>query len=387
MDIGPGADATLLERALEGGPVADDRIGELFAVADAVRSLGQDGLAPRSEFVGSLRAALLDDQHAIAVGADESTPGGGGAREQRTTVLHLPQRSLRLVAGIAASLVLVATLLGFASRSAVPGDVLYPVKQLLDRAAVALSGSRLDEGRTHLAQAQQHISEARDLLDRDAVDPGNLEVALTAATDSVVAADQILTDVYEQEGRPEALTELADFLTRARPQVDAMDARIPDPARPAYDRLREVLGSAEIAALQKVAACQTCGEAATRAQEALATLVASPTASEAPAAAPPAPGLLPTATVAVPGIVLTTDGVEVDGGGVTLPEATVDLPSVGVTTTAIVVDGGGITLPGATVPLPTLSVPLTTDPSATSTAILPTLPDLTPTTLLAPPVD
>lgn len=391
MDIGPNTDATLLERALGGEPVDDEQIRALVAVASAVRALDQSRLAPGNEFVSSLRDRLLDERSGIAVGSlDDGAPGSTGIADGPATpdeghqanVLHLPHRPLQLVAAVAASFVLIAALLGFASRSAVPGDLLYPVKQLLDRAAVSLSGSRLDEGRTHLAQAQQHITEARDLLDRGAVEPAELDVALDAATASVTAADSILTEVYTEQGRPEALTELADFLTRARLQVDAMDPRIPPGSRAAYERLREVLGSAEVRALGRLASCTSCGEAATRAQAAIATLVATATTSPADAATGAGqPGLpLPTATLDVPSVGVTSDGVTVDGGGVTLPGATVDLPSAGITTTGVVVGGGGVTLPGATVPLPTVSAPLTT--------VAPTLPgaSLTPP-LLAPEED
>jgi hypothetical protein len=378
MDIGPSTEAALLQRALEGDALPDTDIRALVAVADAVRELDQAGLSPDADYVASFRERLLDDASEIAIGGLPGQPDD----PRRATVLRMPHRALKLVAAVAASILLVATLVGLASRSAVPGDVLYPVKQLIDRAAVALSGSRLDEGRTHLAQAQQHISEARDLLDRGRADPDDVDVALNAASGSVIAADSILTDVYLTEGRPEAITELADFLTRARPQVDAMDTRIPDPSRPAYERLRTLLAQAEVAALRRVAACAECGAAATRAQAALATLdPAAWTTPTVPTAGPTAgPGVtLPGATVAVPSVGVTTDGMAVDGGGVTLPGATLDLPSVGLTTGGVVVDGGGVTLPGAELPLPSVSLSAgTVDPS-----VLPTL----TSPLLAPDVE
>lgn len=373
MDLGPDTQAALLERALGGEPVDDEQVRALVAVATAVRSVDQSRLEPDTEFVAALRGRLLDEETPIAVG------GRGADDGRRPTVLRLPQRPLQLAAAVAAAFVLAAALLGLVSRSAVPGDFLYPVKQLLDRAAVGLSGSRLDEGRTHLAQAQQHISEARDLLDRGPVDPTELDMAFDAATASVTAADSVLTEVHVQEGRPEALTELTDFLTRARLQVEAMDSRIPEASRASYERLRAVLGGSEVEALRRLAACTVCGDAAVRAQAALATLApgASPTPTSVPAATT-APGLpLPTATLAPPSIALTTDGAALDGGGVTLPGATVDLPSAGVTTTGVVIGGGGVTLPGATVPLPTVSVPLPTiEPTSllSATTLLPTLP-------------
>ena len=372
MDIGPSTEAALLQRALEGDALPDTDIRGLVAVADAVRGLDQAGLSPDADYVATLRERLLDDAAEIAIGG----PPGQPDVPRRATVLRMPHRALKLVAAVAASILLVATLVGLASRSAVPGDVLYPVKQLIDRAAVALSGSRFDEGRTHLAQAQEHISEARDLLDRGRADPDDLDVALNAASDSVIAADSILTDVYLTEGRPEAITELADFLTRARPQVDAMDTRIPDASRPAYERLRTLLAQAEVEALRRVAACAECGAAAGRAQAALATLDPAATAtSTGPTTGPTGSGVtLPGATVAVPSVGVTTDGVAVDGGGVTLPGATLDLPSVGLTSGAVVVDGGSVTLPGAKPSLPSVSLSAgTVDPSALPTLTSPAL--------------
>jgi hypothetical protein len=370
MDIGPGTDAALLQRALEGDDVPDAEIRALVEVADAVRGLDQAGLSPSPGYVAALRERLLDEGAEIAIGGLPAAPD----EPRRATVLRMPHRTLKLLGAVAASVLLVATLLGLASRSAMPGDVLYPVKQLLDRAAVALSGSRLDEGRTHLAQAQQHISEARDLLDRGDPDPDDLDLALNAASDSVLAADSTLTDVYLEEGRPEAVTELADFLTRARPQVDALDARIPDASRPAYERLRTLLAEAELEALHRVAACAECGAAATRAQAALNVL---DPAAATPIAPTAVPGLtVPGATVEVPSVGVDRDGVAVGGGGVTLPGATLDLPSVGLTTGGVAVDGGGVTLPGATLDLPSASLSVgTVDPS-----VIPTLTD----PLLAP---
>lgn len=366
MDIGPGADATLLERALQGEPVDDEHVLELLAVAQAVRGLDQPGLRPRAAFVAGLRERLLDEASEIATGAE--TPAPDSTDETRATVVRLPHRTLRLVGAVAASLLLVAGLLGVLSRSAVPGDALYPVKQLLDRAAVALSGSRLDEGRTHLAQAQQHISEARDLLDRGDVVPADLSVAFDGASDSVVAADTILRDVYATEGRPEALTDLADFLTRARPQVDAMDSRVPGASRPAYQRLRQLLRAAEVRALREVAACGQCGDAANRARAALATLglLTSPAQAGKPTAAPALPG----ATVAVPSLGISSNGATLGGGGATLPGATLNLPSVGLTTSAVELGGGGVTLPGATVSLPGVTLQA---PTSTSLPLSPTL--------------
>jgi hypothetical protein len=405
MDRGPRADADLLQRALDGEQVARTDIAALVAVALAVSSVDSSGLAPRPEFVAELRDRLvtteLDDLEASTLSRTTSD-----TEPRRTaTVLHLPRRPLRLVAAAAAAVVLIATALGFASRSALPGDLLYPVKQVLDRAAVQLSGSQFDEGMTHLAQAQQHISEARDLLDRPGSDAGEVAQALDAAGDSFVRADTILREVYRTEQRPDALTELADFVGHARPQVDAMDSRIPESARPAYERLRDLLGRASATLVQSLAQCPDCGLIAEQARATLATTgqptaegtapsqPASSTDRSADAARPGAsqptttgstasvPGLtlpqgtveLPGAGVELPGASLSTDSVGIGGGGVTVPSGGVGLPSVGASSSTVVVGGGGATLPGVTLELPTLTVTVPTLPLP-----LPTLPKLLP---------
>ncbi|MEW1954593.1 DUF5667 domain-containing protein [Terrabacter sp. NPDC080008] len=437
MDLGANADGQLLQRALEGGDVSEPGILELVAVLHAVQAVDQAGLAPRAEFVSDLRARLLADDPAAdgptaAVltlppatpdshhGTEADPKAGDESRGGTVSVLRVAARPLKLLAAVAAGILVVGGALGAASRSAVPGDALYGVKQLLDRAAVQLAGSRYDEGLTYLAQAQEHISDARDLLDQGSPSAHDLDTAYDSATDAVGRAQTILVEVYRTESRPEALSQLADFYARAIPQVDAMRPRVPTGSLPAWQRLRDALGSGDAATLHELASCATCGDRAAQARDALAGLrgsarpgtrtsgtpappttagagagPASPgssapaaTSARPPAATTTAPDGLPVpggsgaGAVPVPGgavnlptVGVGTSSVGVGGGGLTVPGATVSLPGVGVTSSTIGVGGGGVTLPGATIPVPsvTLSVP------KLPTGLLPTT---LPTTLL-----
>jgi hypothetical protein len=412
MDLGPKADGELLQRALDGEPVSEPGILALVAVLHAVQSVEQAGLAPRAEFVSDLRARLLaDDAAAVAptasavpgpaLPAEGDKPGTGGT----VSVLRVAARPLKMIAAAAASILVIGGALGFASRSAVPGDALYGVKQLLDRVAVQLAGSRYDQGLTYLAQAQEHIAEARDLIDGGHPSTHDLDTAYDAATDATSRAQTILMEVYRTEQRTEALTELSDFYARAIPQVDAMRPRVPAASLPAWQRLRDLLGAGDVATLRELATCGGCGERATSARQTLTGLTGtgrpgSPgSGTSAPAALPskggggtpsrptqsapqlpgaPAPAItgLPLpggGTVNLPGVGVGSSSVGVGGGGVTLPGATVSLPHVGVTSSTIGIGGGGVTLPGATVPLPsvTLGVPLLPT-KVLPTTILPT---------------
>jgi len=435
MDIGANADGELLQRALEGERVSEPGILELVAVLHAVQAVDQAGLAPRAEFVSDLRARLLaDDATAVTplvplplpdpVDGDEDgttradAPGDGPRDGGTVSILRVAARPLKFLAAAAASILVIGGALGFASRSAVPGDALYGVKQLLDRAAVQLAGSRYDEGLTYLAQAQEHIADARDLIDGGSPAPHDLDTAYDAATDATGRAQTILMEVYRTEHRPEALTELADFYTRAIPQVDAMRPRVPADSLASWQRLRDLLGAGQVATLRELAACGVCGDRATQARQTLARLPGavrpSSPVSGTPAPGPassrpgatttprptgsaprppvvsatvpggvPVPGVsvpgvkvtggvtLPGGTINLPGVGVTSSSVGVGGGGVTLPGVTVSLPGVGVTSSTIGVGGGGVTLPGATIPLPSVTLGVPTVPLPLPTKILP----------------
>ncbi|MBC9822297.1 DUF5667 domain-containing protein [Terrabacter sp. MAHUQ-38] len=448
MDLGANADGELLQRALDGERVTEPGILELVAVLHAVQAVDQAGLAPRAEFVSDLRARLLADGGTAVLpvtpvpppaGTDgaQASPGteptststgpstglstgpstpderrledgkdGEGGTGGTVSVLRVAARPLRFLAAAAAGILVVGGSLGAASRTALPGDALYGVKQLLDRAAVQLAGSRLDEGLTYLAQAQEHIEDARDLLDRGDPSTHDLDTAYDAASDATRRAQTILLDVYTNEKRTEALTELADFYTRAIPQVEAMRPRVPAESLPAWQRLRDLLGAGQLATLRVLATCTGCGDRALQARQVLSTVTgaARPTT---PGGSSPAPGTrsptgTPTPSGSVPGLPLpsatvphaqlpgvTVPGVTVPGvtatGGVTLPGGTVNLPSVGITSSSVGGGGGGVTLPGATVNLPSVGITSSTIGAGGGGVTLPGVTVTVPTIKLGAP--
>ena len=108
----------------------------------------------------------------------------------------------RLLAGAAASALLVGGIVGAVSRGAVPGDALYPVKGWLDGVAVRLADNDFDRGRTYLCQAQGHISDARELSEPDREDAGDINVALDGAIDSVRKGRQASTPRMPRPATP-----------------------------------------------------------------------------------------------------------------------------------------------------------------------------------------
>lgn len=389
--------ADRLQRALEGERVADTETTRLARTASALASVPTGAGAPRPEFVAALRERLMAEAATMPVVARPAA-GAPTEREDRRSsplVLVVGRGMPRALAGAAASVLVVGTVVGVASRGAVPGSALYPVKGWLDSVAVQLAGSDLDRGLTHLAQAEEHISETRELADRDERDADGYVEALQQAVLDVRAGQRDLARAFDETGNPQALIAVRDFASRARPQVEALRPEVPAEALPVLGELESLLGDADAAALRRLVACApTC---VTLRQVGVNPTdlpsLSSTTAETAPRATTTSPGN--GGGVVVPGTAVTADpdgsggapGVTAGSGGVTLggdsggatlstdggklngptvgtsvtglPRVSATLPSVGVSSGSVqatVPDAtlGSVTLPGvtATVPLP-----------------------------------
>ena len=240
-----------------------------------MESLDQRGLAPRADFVADLRHRLLE----LPAGAADS-PG-----DRVPAVMRVGRRARLLVAAAAVLLVLAGGL-GALSRSALPGDRLYPVKQLLDRVVLELHREPVGLGRAHLDQAREHVEEAVQLISG----PGGATARAEPGADAHPRAPPP-TSPLRSTRRPrrrrratrcsvrstapssgsDALISLSDFHAEVVPAVDALSpAALPPIARAAWQRLHDVLERSRDATLRELAACSTCGEASAAARALLA---------------------------------------------------------------------------------------------------------------------
>ena len=383
-----------LQQALEGEQVTDREITTLLQTAQAVSSIPMGSMAPREQFVQDLRDRLM------AEAATLPAPSGRAARASSATrtggrsapVVVVVGRGLpRALAGAAASVLVVGTVVGVASRSAIPGSALYPVKGWLDSVAVQMADSDLDRGLTHLSQAQEHIADTRALVEQGEDDSGPYLEALQAAVSSVRAGQRDLNTAFDSTGNPQSLIAIRDFSARALPQVEALRPEVPAKSLPVLGELEALLQQSESAALRRLASCaptcvtlQQVGVSPSDLPS-LATTAAPGTAvpsgsaggvtvpGTAVTADPDGSGPAPGVTAGSGGVTLggnnggatlSTDGTNLNGPTVSasvtgLPGVSATLPSVGVSTDGVdaTVPGttlGGITLPGitATVPLP-----------------------------------
>ena len=270
--------ADLLQDALESGSVD---ASQFAALATTARRAGTVGLsarfAPDPGFVSALGQRLLAEAATLSSRQQTSTVRTSAARsvEMRRTgqrvkpVVFVVGRGLpRAIAGVAASALAVGAVVGVASRGAVPGAALYPVRQILDSAAVRLATSDFDKGMTLLAQGREHIRDAREMVGRGTPDPEALDVGLSAAIDSVSAGRVLLLlRSFAETGDTQAVRELQDFSTAELPGVDALRERVPASSLPLLEQLRALLGASWSDRPQQLAACESCAGADTLAPD------------------------------------------------------------------------------------------------------------------------
>ena len=250
--------AERFQHALDGERPADAEAESLLATSRMLSAVDTSRLAPREEFVHALRERLMAEAEtmpALSPAAAQTAAARRAAARTTPVVLVMGRGLPRLLAGAAASVLAVGAVVGVASRSALPGSALYPVKGWLDSVAVQMAGSDYERGLTHLAQAQEHISDTRALSEQQGSEPGEFIEALDSAVASVRSGQRDLNTAFDGTGNPQALIAIRDFSARALPQVEALRPEVPAAALPALRELQALLEDSQTASVRRLAAC------------------------------------------------------------------------------------------------------------------------------------
>jgi hypothetical protein len=353
--------ADRFQRALDGERVTDEGLARLVETSRHLATLTSAMPAADPDFVATLRTRLMAEAARMPAQSPVAAKAAAARRAaaRTTPVVVVVGRGLpRLLAGAAASAILVGGVVGVVSRGAVPGQALYPVKGWLDGVAVRLADDDLERGQTYLAQAQEHVSDARELADRESKDAGDINTALRAATDSVRKGRQALDTSYATTANPQALITMRDFTARMLPQLEALRTEVPVGSLPQLATLEALLRDTEQSTSRRIAACGSACSGAVSSTLGPSSL---------PGSATTAPSGSPTGSAS---------------GGVTVPDTAVTVPGGvpvpgGSGSSGPVVGGGGggstVGTGGASVGLPTLSVSVPVVPSVTATVPLPTV--------------
>ncbi len=234
------------------GAHADD-IAALVRTAELLTRSAS--IAPTEQFTTDLRARLMAEAADVLIPA----PARSGTARGTAPDAHPTRtaRRRRRLAGLSAALVAGTASVGLvtSSASAVPGDVLYPVKRGVESVQLAVHRDDVGRGQAHLDQASERLREAwtLDSTGRD----GRVAEALTAFTEQADAGSAALFETYDREGDTAQIDAVTTFASASSGTLVNMSDDLPTEARAALEAAtRTVLGLSERAE----ALCISCAD-------------------------------------------------------------------------------------------------------------------------------
>ncbi len=209
-----------------GGRASPDRYDDLLALVGALRAVPQPQARP--EFVAELRTRLVAEAAALpATRAAEvdrlrlRTPDPGRVRNPRERRLAIAMGGFALV-GATATMSVVA-------QSALPGDVLYPLKRGIESAHAGISVGDEGKGTTLLASASTRLDEVSRL------DAGEHEAEIADTLDDFTAqaieASDLLLASYAEKRDDQTVTELRSFTASSMESLADLDGKLPQSAQ------------------------------------------------------------------------------------------------------------------------------------------------------------
>lgn len=230
------SDVETLEELLDGRTAPGDAPRSLTRLADlAVTVRDTTELeAPTDEFRARLRAELLE---VAAAGRPTFRDRVADRVDQATARVR---HSLRAAGAAAVASTMIGTAgVAAAAQSALPGDVLYSVKDLTEDARLAFATGDVERGRLHLAFARERLEEVE--AGRDRLAPRQLTETLDRLDRQAAAGAEELLQAASAGDELEVLTELDAFTAEVRGRLLELTPQLPLSVRPAAERTLEVL--------------------------------------------------------------------------------------------------------------------------------------------------
>lgn len=220
---------------------------ELLDVVAALRSV--EPVTARPDFVASLRTQLIAAAEREPARIDEALAARLTPRQRRGS------RERRLAAVVGGFAVVSATgSMAMASQSALPGDVLYPVKRAIENAQSNLQPDEASRAETLLAHAEARLDEVRELTARDA-DPDVISSTLQDFTDQTEQASEATLDDYATTGQGERIADLRAFAADSMDILSALGPVVPTESRSILITATQTVRQVDIAAWEACADC------------------------------------------------------------------------------------------------------------------------------------
>ena len=237
--------AALVEGTSTSGPEA--RYSDLLDVVGALRDAPP--VEARPEFVAGLREQLMLAAETELVAGDEVA--------RLTLPARKTSRDRRIAAAVGGlALVGATTSMAMAAQSALPGDVLYPIKRAIENVQTGVVMGENQKGSTLLANASGRLDEVSQ-LSRGGDLQDNLAIAdtLNTFTDQSAEASDLLLSDYADHGNQRSVEELRAFAAASLDELTALEPQIPDEARDELFHAAQVLIQIDAAAHQACPAC------------------------------------------------------------------------------------------------------------------------------------
>jgi hypothetical protein len=231
---------------------ASSQDADLLELVGSLRSMPE--VTARPDFVSDLRSQLIVEaarQARPVVDADlrlRLTPRRrSGSRERRAATI---------LGGFA--IVAATGSMAVASQSALPGDVLYPVKRAIENAQTNLQSDDAAKAQTLIAHAERRLEEAEQLT-AEGASATTVAATLQDFTEQSNQATELALDDYAATGDQEAIDELRSFAGDSMDDLGNLGDVVPTDARPALITAAQSVLQLDSAAFQ---ACPTCGDGA-----------------------------------------------------------------------------------------------------------------------------
>lgn len=230
------------------------RDAELLELVDALQSVPP--VEARPAFVADLRERLM-----LAAETELLVPDSPAELTERLTVRpRRTPRERRLAIALGGFAIVGATTsMAVAAQSAIPGDVLYPLKRAMENAEAGFSVSDEAKGTTILENASGRLDEIDKLARKDEVDAVAVSDTLTTFADQAGEASELLMADYSATGSEESINELRDFASTSIEVLADLEEVIPESAEEALIDAAQVLFEIDTLAANLCPMCESLG--------------------------------------------------------------------------------------------------------------------------------
>lgn len=224
-------DAQSFEDALNGATPRDEQMADLVRFAEDICEAA--AAAPSPEFRSGLRTRLM---------AEAATTLAPMPAEPRRAAAAPPRRRpvRRRLATVAAALVATAGCVGIvsSSASALPGDMLYPVKRTVESVELQLHRGDASRGSFELEQAAERLAEARELNARGGSTSLIADTLDDFSSSAEHGSNRLFTE-FGATGEEKSIRKVNDFVAASTLDLSELSTALPAGATDAFEAAKE----------------------------------------------------------------------------------------------------------------------------------------------------